>query len=154
VPESIYELGLSKTTSAAAGPIATIIPATIAVGTAPPEIREIGISNVSGVAAEIGLGFPAAAGTGAVTGGTVQQLTPWESAGHTQLATSFGTTQPTAPGNFTRRFEIQAVVGAGIIWTWAPAEWTLWAGAAIPQVVIWQLSALAVTYDVYIKVAE
>jgi hypothetical protein len=152
--ESIYELGLTKTTSTAAGPVFTFVPATIAVGTAPPEIREIGIFNQSGVAAELGIGVPAAAGTGGVTGGTVQQLSPWEAAGHTQLATSFASTQPTAPAPFMRRWELQAVVGAGSIFTWAPGEFILWAGAAIPQLVIWQISALAVTYDFYAKVAE
>jgi len=152
--EIIYELGLQKVTGASAGPVGTVIPAAIAVGTGPPEIREIGVFNVSGVAGELGLGVPAAAGSGTVTGGTVQQLTPWRAAGHTQVATSFGTTQPTAPGTFMRRWEVQAVVGAGSIFTWAPGEFILWQGATIPQIVIWQISAVAVTYDFYVKVAE
>lgn len=152
--EHIYEIGLAKTTGAAAGPIVTVVPAALASGVRMPEIREIGIFNVTGVAAEVGLGIPAAAGTGAVTGGTVQALNQLDPAGHTQLASSFGTLQPTAPANFTRRAEIQAVVGAGLIWTWAPGEWQLWSGATVNQVVIWQLSLLAVSYDVYVKVAE
>lgn len=152
--DHVYELGLSKTTGAAAGPVVTIVPAALASGVRMPDIREIGIFSVSGVAAEVGLGVPAAAGTGAVTGGTVQALSALDPAGHTQVAASFATTQPTAPASFFRRAELQAVAGAGAIFTWLPGEFALWAGASVPQVVVWQVSALAVTYDVYVKVAE
>jgi hypothetical protein len=152
--EIIYEIGLAKTTGAAAGPVGTVVPATIAVGTGPPEIREIGIFNVTGVAAELGIGVPSAAGTGTVGGSTVQALTPWRAAGHTVVTTSFGTLQPTAPANFMRRWELQAVPGAGSIFTWAPGEFVLWAGAAVNQLVIWQISALAVGFDFYVKIAE
>ena len=152
--EHIYELGVTKTTGAAAGPVVSIVPAALAAGVRMPDIREIGIFSQSGVAAEVGTGFPAAVGTGAITGATVQALNQLDPAGHTQVATSFATTQPTAPANFYRRGEIQAVVGAGVIFTWNPGEWLLWSGATIPHVVIWQVSALAVTYDVYVKVAE
>ena len=64
------------------------------------------------------------------------------------------TTPATAPTSLNRRAQLQAVAGAGVIFTWLPGEYLLWAGATIPQVVIWQISALAVTYDVYCKVAE
>lgn len=151
----IYELGLQKTTAASAGPVATIVPLALAAGVQPAYILEMGIFNVSGVAAEIGVGFPAAAGTGGSSaGGTVQPVVPWLNAGDTQVITTFVTLQPTAPVNFLRRAELQAVVGAGIIWTWDRDEFPTWAGATIPQVVIWQISTLAVTYDFYLKVAE
>jgi hypothetical protein len=130
--EHIYKLGVQKTTGAAAGPIVSVVPAALASGS----------------------GMPVASGTGAITGGTVQTLNQLNPAGHTQLATSFATTQPTAPANFYDRAELQAVAGAGAIFTYLPGEWPLWAGATIPHVVIWQISALAVTYDVYVKVAE
>lgn len=152
----LYELGLQKTTAASAGPIGTIIPLALASGVQPADIREIGIFNVSGVAAEIGLGFPAAAGTGGLaTGGTVQPNVGWLNAGDTTVALTFTTLQPTAPTNFLRRAQLQAVVGAGIIWTWDSNEFATWQGGTVAgQIVLWQISALAVTYDFYIKVAE
>ena len=62
-------------------------------------------------------------------------------------------TPPTTPTVFTRRAELQAVAGAGVIFTWLPGEWQLWAGAAGP-LMIYQLSTVAVVYDVYAKVCE
>jgi hypothetical protein len=148
-------LGLQKVTTAAAGPVVSVVPPSLTAASGDmPEIREIRIFNQSGVAAELGTGLPAAIGTGAITGGTVQALNQLNIAGRTQMATSFATTQPTAPTNFYDREELQAVVGAGMIFTYAPGEWKLWVGAAIPHVVLWQISALAVTYDVTVKVAE
>jgi len=152
--DDFYKLGLQKVTGAAAGPIITIVPAALAAGVPMAEVRGIVITNVSGVAGEVGVGLPAAAGTGAVTGGTVQRLNQTHAAGNTQVATSFATTQPTAPANFYDREQLQAVVGAGFSWTYAPGEWQMWAGATIPQIVVWQLSALAVTYDVTVQIAE
>ena len=153
--DHIYEAATTKTTGAAAGIIATIVPGALtAATTRMPDIREIGIFNVSGVLAEVGIGIPAAAGTGTVTGVTVQALNQLDPAGHTTLNTNYGTSNPTAPANFYRRAELQAVAGAGLIWTWAPGEWALWSTATVNQVVIWQLSGSAVTYDVYVKVAE
>jgi len=151
--EHIHEAALAKTTAAAAAPIAVIVPGAIGAATRPPEIREIGVFSVTGVAAEVGLGIPAAAGVTATTSMLVQPLSQNDPAGHTTLVTVH-TTPATAPANFYRRAELQAVVGAGIIWTWAPGEWILWSGATVNQVVIWQLSALAVGYDIYIKTAE
>lgn len=152
--DHILEAGTTKTTGAAAGMIAVIVPAALGSGVRMPEIREIGIFNVSGVAAEIGIGIPAAAGTGTLTSVTVQDITNLGITGNTKLGTSYATTQPTAPASFFRRAEIQAVTGAGIIWTWQPAEWLLWAGATVSTPVIWQISTAAVTFDVYLKVAE
>jgi hypothetical protein len=151
--DHIYEAALSKTTSTAAAPIAVIVPATLASGVRMPEIREIGVFNTSGVAAEIGIGSPAANGSTPTTSATVQAINELDPAGHTTLVTVH-TTPATAPTVFNRRVPLQAVAGAGLIFTWAPGEYLLWAGATIPQVVIWQISTLAVTYDVYLKVAE
>lgn len=150
----LYELGVSKTTGAAAGAIVSIVPAAIAAGVQPPEILEISIFNMTGVACEVGIGFPAAIGTGTATSATVQLSSAWLNAGDTTLVTSYATTQPTAPTQFIRRFPLQSVIGAGVVWTWARNEWMLWAGATIPNPVIWQISALAVTYDVNVKVVE
>ena len=152
--ELIYMLGQQKTTGAAAGPVVTIVPAALAAGISVPELREIRVFNQSGVLAEVGMGIPALAGTGTITGGTVQPLNQNAPAGHTQVATSFGTTQPTAPAAFYDREELQAVAGAGVIFTFAPGEWPLYQNPSVPQVVLWQISALAVTYDVTVKVAH
>ena len=152
--DHIFEVSVAKTTGAAAGIIAVVLPAALGSGVRPPEIREIGVYNQSGVAAEIGLGIPAAAGVGTLTSSTVQDITNFGATGQTKLGTSYATTQPTAPTNFFRRAQIQAVAGAGSIWVWNPGEWPLWAGATINTPIIWQISALAVTYDVYLKVAE
>lgn len=152
--EHIYEGATTKTTSAAAGIIGVVVPGTLGAGIRIPEIREIGIFNQSGVAAIVGCGIPAAAGTGALTSVTVQALNQIDAAGHTLVGTSYATTQPTAPTTFYRRADLQATQGAGVIWTWLPGEFALWSGAAINQMVIWQISTAAVTYDFYVKVAE
>ena len=152
--EHIYEAALTKTTGAAAAFICTIVPATLASGVRMPEIREIGIYNKDGAnAAEIGIGTPAAAGTTPSGAVTVQALNELDPAGHTTLVPTYSGA-PTAPTVFNRRAEIQAVAGAGTIWVWGDGEFGLWAGATINQVVIFQISALAVVYDIYVKVAE
>lgn len=154
--EHLYEVGFSFTTSTAAAPFGEIIPATLAAGKRPPEIREIGISiNTPGAAvATIGIGQPAAIGITPATLSTVQATNTFDTiAGNTTIAKSWGTA-PTAPTTFRRRFDLQAVAGAGVIWTWNPGEFVLWSGAAINTVVLWQITAQAVTYDCYVKVAE
>lgn len=154
--DHILEASLSFATSGAAHAIASIVPAALGAGVRPPEIREIGIFNGTAVAAEIGLGFPAALGTGSVTTSeNVQDITAFGTAsGNTKLVTVYATTQPTAPTNFFRRVQVQGVIGAGVIFTWGQGEWPLWAGATINAPVIWQISATTNTWDVYIKVAE
>lgn len=150
-----FECASTKTTGAAAAPIASIVPAALGSGNGIPEIREFGIFNVSGVAAEFGIGYPAALGTGGISASvTAQDVENVGRTGGTKLVTLYTTLQPTAPTNFLRRAELQAVVGAGLIWTWGVAEFPIWVGAAINAPCIWQLSALAVTYDFYIKVWE
>lgn len=152
--EHIYEVGWQFVSGAAAGAIGEIIPATLAAGTRMPEIRELGIFNVSGVAAEIGLGQPTAIGVTPATEVTVQAINTMDTiVGKTKVAASWATA-PTAPGTFRRRAELQGVVGAGIIWTWNAGDFVMWSGATINTIVPWQISALAVTYDLYIKVAE
>jgi hypothetical protein len=152
--EHLYEVGFPFTTGAAAAPFGEIIPAVLAAGKRMPEIRELAVYNQSGVAAEIGFGQPAAIGITPATLSTVQATDTQDViAGNTTVAKSWGTA-PTAPATFRRRAQLQAVSGAGAIWTWNPGEFVMWSGAAISTIVFWQISALAVTYDVYIKVAE
>lgn len=152
--DHIYEGGYTYTSGAAAHAIGEIIPATAATAARPPEIREIGIFNQSGVAAIIGIGQPAAIGVTPATLTTVQADNTFDTiAGHTTIAASWGTA-PTAPSTFHRRADLQAVQGSGVIWTWLPGEFVLWSGASISTMVLWQVSAAAVTYDIYVKVAE
>ena len=151
---AIFEAGTTKTTGAAAGMIAVIQPAALGSGVGVPEILEVGIFNQSGVAAQIGIGIPAANGTGALTSVTVQDIGHFGRTGATTLGTTYATTQPTAPSTFFRRADLQAVSGAGIIWTWLQGEWALWVTGTATPAVIWQISASAVTYDVYVKVRE
>lgn len=152
--DHIYELGITVTTSAAAGAICEIIPITLAAGHRMPEVREIGIFNVSGVAAEVGIGQPAAIGVTPGTIKTVQATNTQDTiAGATTVAASWGTA-PTAPGTYRRRCEVQAVVGAGVVFVWNQLEFQMWSGAAISTVILYQISTAAVTYDLYFKVAE
>ena len=152
--DHIYEGGYTYTSGAAAHAIGEIIPVTLAAGHRPPEIREIGIFNQSGVAAIVGVGRPAAIGVTPGTLTTVQAGNAMDTiAGATTIAASWGTA-PTAPSTFMRRADLQAAQGSGVIFTWLPGESVLWSGSAINTLVLWQVSASAVTYDIYVKVAE
>jgi hypothetical protein len=144
----LYEVGLTKTTAAAAGPIVTLLTS----ATARPDIREIGIFIApTAAAATIGLGRPAAAGTGTATGTLGQALDAGDPAATCTLVTSFATTQPTAPTNFMRRIDLPATVGAGVVWTYPPNTFNV---PVSSNFVIWQLSAVAVTYDIYVQWEE
>lgn len=152
--DHIYEGAWTYTSGAAAHAIGEIIPVTMAAGHRPPEIREIGIFNQSGVAAIVGIGRPAAIGVTPATLTTVQAADSIDTiAGATTIAASWGTA-PTTPSTFMRRADLQAVQGAGVIWTWLPGEFVLWSGSAISTLVAWQISTSAVTFDLYVKVAE
>lgn len=143
----LYEAGVTKTTGAAAGPIATLLgPSSLRL-----DIREIGIFVSSAVASTIGIGRPAAVGAGAATGTLGQALDLADGASLSTLTTSFATTQPTAPTNFMRRLSLPATVGAGVAWIWEPMALKL---AASGNLVIWQISTAAVTFDLYVKWAE
>jgi hypothetical protein len=143
-----YEIGLSHATpGSAAAPIVTLVTASGSRAV----IREIGIFNVSGVAGEVGIGRPAAAGSGTLTGTLGQALDSADTAALTTLVTSFGTSPPTAPTNPMRRVQIPAVIGAGVIFTYEPQEFIVPISA---DLVVWQFSTAAVTWDVYFKWAE
>jgi hypothetical protein len=143
----IYEGSVTKTTGAAAGPIATIATSS----SLRAEIREIGIFATTAVAGEIGVGRPAAAGTGSVTSVTPQPLDAADVAGVQFLVTSYATSQPTVPAVPFRRAQIAGVVGAGLVFVWQPGELIIPVSSSI---VVWQYSALAVTYDVYVKLVQ
>ncbi len=145
----VYEAGVSKLTSAAAGPIATFI-----AGTRRASVLELGIFTTTAVAGEVGIGRAANTAAGALTGTLVQAMDTSDEAGTATLTTTFGTTQPTAPTNFMRRIQLPATIGAGVIWTWAPGELMIPASSLVNPFTIWQISTAAVTFDVYVKVLE
>jgi hypothetical protein len=146
-----YEVGLQRTTTTAAGMIAALVTASGSRAV----VREIGVSVATvgaSSAPEVGLGRPAAAGTGTLTGTLGQALDSADVASLTTLTTTnFGTANPTAPTNFFRRFQLPNIQGAGIVWVWEPQEFVLPISA---NLVIWQFGSIAVTYDVYVKWAE
>jgi len=143
----VYEAATTKTTGAAAGQILSIT-----TGTRRASILELGIFATTAVAGEFGLGR--ATGTGATpTSVLVQAMDTADEAGTSNL-TSYAS-GVTAPSVFMRRIQLPAVIGAGVIWTWAPGEFTVPASITTTTApVIWQISTAAVTYDVYVKVLE
>jgi hypothetical protein len=145
----LYESGVQKVTGAAAGPIATLL----TPSTSRPDIREIGVfvSSAPATGPTIGIGRPAAIGVGAGTGALGQATDVGDPAGTCTLVTSFATTQPTAPTVPMRRMSLPNVIGAGIVWTWSQNELNV---PISSNLVIWQFTALAVTYDVYVRWEE
>src|ERR1700683_756309 len=117
----VGEAAVTKTTSgSAASVICAIQPAALSATVGMPELREIGIFNVSGAAAEIGLAWGTTTGTTPSGGGTV--VNSRGGAGATIVYPTYAT-YPTISSTYTRRAELQAVAGAGVIWTWLPGEW-------------------------------
>lgn len=145
----LYMAGVQKVTGAAAGPIATLV----APSTTRPDIREIGIFVASAPATgpTVGFGRPAAVGAGAATGALGQATEPADPAALCTLAASFATTQPTAPAVPMARITLPPSIGAGMVWTFDPNTMAV---AQSGNLVLWQFSALAVTYEVYMKWEE
>jgi hypothetical protein len=145
----LYEAAVQKVTSAAAGPIATFV----AGSAARPDIREISITLASAPTAgpSVGIGRPAGLGSGTLTGALGQATDVNDPAGTSTLVSAFGTTQPTAPAVPMRRISLPNAIGAGVIWTWDRQDLNV---APSGNLVIWQFTALAVTYDIYIKFEE
>jgi hypothetical protein len=147
----VYEASCQTATTAAAQPIVTI---STAAGMQ-ARVREIGIFNQSGVTADIGLGVPAAVGTGTQAGNLVQPLDPSDVAGVTKVVfgtasalAGWGTAAPTVPTIAFRRFQLAATIGAGIVWVWNDNELVI---PVSKQIVIWQYTTAIVTFDVYVK---
>ncbi len=145
----LYMAAVQKVTGAAAGPIATLV----AASTSRPDIREIGVfvSSVPASGPTIGIGRPAAVGAGAATGALGQATEPADPAALCTLAASFATTQPTAPSVPMARLSLPPAIGAGMVWTFDPNTLAV---AQSGNLVLWQFTALAVTYDVYVKWEE
>ena len=116
-------------------------------------VFEIGVFAATAVAGEVGVGRPAAiAVTPATPIGPVASGGGYDNvsgAGAALIDTTWGTA-PTAPAIPWRRYPIPATIGAGIVWTWSEGI-VVPAGGAL---VIWQYSALAVTYDFHVYFDE
>lgn len=145
-----YSVALNKTATATTSvPITTLLTASGSRAV----VREVGIFMANAVACTVGLGKPAANGSGAATG-TLGQAEDWaDVASLTTLVTTFATTQPTAPTNFFRRATLPAVIGAGIIWSWEPGEFIV---PVSSNFCLWQVSSVtsAGQYETYVKWSE
>lgn len=136
-----YEIGVSKTTGAAAGLLCQLR----ASATRDLRIWEIGVFSVTAVAGEVGLIRPTAVGATFTSSGVGQAE---DSAGATAalaVCDTAATTAPTIGANYMRRIMFPATIGAGVIWTFPE-------GITVPlslSMALWQISAAAVTYDAY-----
>jgi hypothetical protein len=140
-----YNIGVQKTTGAAAGLLCQI-----RTGSARDcRIYEIGVSATTAVAGEIGLIRPTAVGATFTSSAVGAAHDPVSAAGVVVVDTA-ATTAPTIGTNYMRRFQLPATIGAGVIWTFP-------AGIVVPvsaSLALWQISAAAVTYDVYFDYDE
>lgn len=140
-----YEIGVTKTTGAAAGLLCQL-----RSGTA-RDIRlfEVGIFSSTAVSGEVALIRPSAVGATFTSSGVGAPLDPATIAGVTVVDT-LATTAPTIGTNYMRRIVLPGSIGAGVIWTFPTGISITTSGS----LALWQLSALAVTYSVYFDYDE
>lgn len=135
-----YSYGLTKTTSTAAAAIGTLnMPST-----RDARVWEVGISASTAVSGEVGVMRPANTPATPSGGGVGVAEDPSAGAALGTAANAWATA-PTA-GTAFRRMVLPATAGAGVIWTFPQ-------GLIVPVsgwLVLWQFSALAVTYSFYI----
>lgn len=139
-----YGNSITKTTGAAAAPIATLS----ASASRDLRVYEIGVSVSTAVSGEVGLMRPANTPT-VPTGGQVGSANDTSYAAGLAVTANAWTVAPTA-GTGMRRMVLPATIGAGVIWTWPN-------GLVVPTsgfLVVWQFSAVAVTYSVYFEYEE
>lgn len=140
----------SKASTAAAGGIVQFRAAGAARDV---RVLEVGIFSATAVAGEVGLGRPAAlAVTPATPVGPIASGQSFDNvmgAGAALVDTTWAT-GPTAPAIPWRRYPIPATIGAGIVWQF-PTGIVVPAGGAL---VLWQYSALAVTYTWHLEFDE
>lgn len=140
-----YEIGVAKTSTAAAGLICQL-----RAGSARDvRVFEIGVTATTAVAGEIALVRPTAVGATFTSSAVGAALDSATSAGVAVVDTA-ATTAPTIGTNYMRRFQLPATIGAGVIWTFP-------LGINVPtagSIAIWQLSTAAVGYDVYFDFDE
>lgn len=140
-----YGNSITKTTSTAAAAICTLS----TTSSRDARVFEIGITASTAVSGEVGIMRPGNT-PGTPSGGQVgSALDNVSGAGTAGLHNTWATTQPTA-GTGMRRMVLPATIGAGVIWTFPE-------GIVIPSsgfLMVWQYSALAVTYSVYMAYDE
>lgn len=140
-----YEIGVTKTTGAAAGLLCQLR----AGAGRDVRVFEIGIFASTAVSGEVALIRPSAAGSTFTSSGVGAALDAASSAGVAVVDTVAGTA-PTIGTNYMRRIVLPGSIGSGVIWTFP-------LGINIPvsgSLALWQLSALAVTYSVYFDFDE
>lgn len=147
-----YAVGFTKTTGAAAGPIADIRTATA------KDVRvwEIWISAETAVAGTVGLVRSTNAGT---TPGGDQVAVAEDYSNTRAVATHVYTTyatEPTQAAVYLRRCALAASIGSGLIWTFPEGIVvpTSTDSATANGLMIRQLSTVAVTYSVHIVFEE
>lgn len=139
-----YGNSITKTTGAAAAPIATLG----ASSSRDLRIYEIGVSVSTAVSGEVGVMRPANTPAGG-SGGQVGAANDTSYAAGLAATANAWSTAPTV-STAMRRMVLPATIGAGVIWTWPQ-------GLVVPTsgfIVIWQFSALAVTYSCYVDYEE
>jgi len=135
-----YNIGVQKTTGAAAGLLCQLRSG------AARDLRvwEIGVFSTTAVAGEVGLIRPTAVGATFTSSAVGAAEDNASTAGVAVVDTAAGTA-PTIGTNYMRRIQLPASIGAGVIWTFP-------IGINVPissSLALWQISAAAVTYDVY-----
>lgn len=140
-----YEIGVSKTTGAAAGLLCQI-----RTGSGRDiRIFELGVFASTAVSGEVALVRPTAVGATFTSSAVGAPLDSASSVGAAVIDTVAGTA-PTIGTNYMRRIVLPGSIGAGVIWTFPT-------GINVPvssAMAIWQLSALAVTYSAYFDYDE
>lgn len=135
-----YQIGVSKTTGAAAGLLAQL-----RTGAARDlRVYELGVFAATAVSGTVALIRPSAVGATFTSSAVGAADDPIAGAGVAVVDTA-ATTAPTIGTNFMRRIVLPGAVGAGVIWTF-PNGLTIPVSASLA---LWQLSALAVTYETY-----
>lgn len=142
---AIYSLALRSTvTTIAAASWAALSPASNEAA-----VMELGYFNGAATACVVGIGR--SANTPTLTGG-VAFLAEDEGrpTGVTQAAVAFGTA-PTVPAQFFRRFDLAALIGAAVVFTFPRGVVLAAAGAAI---VCWNITANSAVQDIHCVVDE
>jgi hypothetical protein len=141
-----YEIGVTKTTGAAAG---LLVQLRAASTTRDLRVTEVGVFASTAVSGEVALVRPSAVGSGFTSSSTGAALDNVSGTGAAVVDTA-ATTPPTIGTNYMRRIVLPASIGAGVIWTWPT-------GIVVPAsggLVLQQLSTAAVTYAVYFSYDE
>lgn len=140
-----YEIGVTKTTGAAAGLLCQLR----AGAGRDVRVFEIGVFASTAVSGEVALVRPTAVGATFTSSSVGASLDAAASAG-VAVVDTLATTAPTIGTNYMRRIVLPGAIGSGVIWTFPT-------GINVPvsgSLALWQLSALAVTYSAYFDYDE